>query len=245
MDAEQRPEGRRALVERIRALVCSGDLDALLAEIRTLQPRRSVRTLLRFLSHEDESVRVRAAVAVGSQVARLADQDIEAAREIVRRLLWAMNEESGSSWWGAAQAMAEIMVCHEGLAKEYAHLLVHYLDPGRGPLLQIPFQRSVLLGLARCAARWPHLVRGHNACRSLRRYLRSEDPSVRGLAVWCAGLICDERDTWLVLPLLDDEGELSVYRGGGWERVRVCELAREAREALSQRGGGATGHCSS
>jgi|YNPNPStandDraft_1061719.scaffolds.fasta_scaffold07901_5 hypothetical protein len=241
MDAEQRSEGRRrrTLIERIRALVCSGDLDAFLAEIRTLDPRRTVRTLLRFLSHEDEAVRMRAALAVGLQVARLADQDIGAAREIVRRLVWAMNEESGSSWWGAAEAMAEIMVNHEGLAKEYAHLLIHYLEPGRGLVSQIPFQRSVLHGLARCAARWPHLLGGRNACRSLQRYLGSEDPAVRGLAVRCVGLICEDPGKDIVLPLLDDEGEFSLYRDGQWERVRVGELAREAWEALSQKGRGA------
>ena len=42
----------------------------------------------------------RAASALGKAVSRMADEHIEEARNVVRRLMWHMNEESGNIGWG-------------------------------------------------------------------------------------------------------------------------------------------------
>ncbi|MFQ8888421.1 MAG: DVU0298 family protein [Bilophila wadsworthia] len=41
----------------------------------------------------------RAASALGKAVSRMADEHIEEARNVVRRLMWHMNEESGNIGW--------------------------------------------------------------------------------------------------------------------------------------------------
>ena len=38
---------------------------------------------------------------MGLLAADLAGQDMEEARELMRRLMWSLNDESGSSGWGA------------------------------------------------------------------------------------------------------------------------------------------------
>ena len=50
----------------------------------------------------------RAASALGKAVSRMADEHIEEARNVVRRLMWHMNEESGNIGWGIPEAFAEI-----------------------------------------------------------------------------------------------------------------------------------------
>ena len=54
----------------------------------------------------------RAASALGKAVSRMADEHIEEARNVVRRLMWHMNEESGNIGWGIPEAFAEILAQH-------------------------------------------------------------------------------------------------------------------------------------
>ena len=48
-------------------------------------------------------------------VSRLADSDMEAARVIMRRLMWNLNDESGGIGWGSPEAMGEILAAMVGL----------------------------------------------------------------------------------------------------------------------------------
>ena len=65
---------------------------------------------------------------MGAVVEKLAWEDMEGARVIMRRLMWSLNEESGGIGWGAPEAMAEIMARHLELAREYSHMLISYMD---------------------------------------------------------------------------------------------------------------------
>jgi hypothetical protein len=61
----------------------------------------------------------RAASALGKAVSRMADEHIEEARNVVRRLMWHMNEESGNIGWGIPEAFAEILAQHRRLGDEF------------------------------------------------------------------------------------------------------------------------------
>jgi len=198
--------------------------------------RQTLRPLVSLLAEADRDLRMRAARALGLQAARLADEDIEGARQLMRRLMWMLNHESGSSGWGAPEAMAEIMAGHRALAEEYAHLLVSYMRPDGNYLENPLLQRGLLLGLGRLAQRRPLLLRACGADRRLPAYFGSEDVAVRGLAAWCAGLLCGVSCRQALAPLLGDPAELSVYPGDKWEKTRVMDLAREACERLENPG---------
>jgi len=85
-----------------------------------------INPLFSFLYNNDEQVRWRTVTAFGAVVAKLADEDMEAARIIMRRLMWNLNDESGGIGWGSPEAMGETLARHEGLAKEYARILLSY-----------------------------------------------------------------------------------------------------------------------
>ena len=57
----------------------------------------------------DELIRWRAVSAMGIVTAALADARMDAARVIMRRMMWQLNDESGGIGWGIPEAMGEIM----------------------------------------------------------------------------------------------------------------------------------------
>lgn len=95
---------------------------------------------------------------MGAFVANLADEDIESARVIVRRLMWQLNDESGGIGWGAPEVMGEILARHEGLAGEYANILTSHIKEDGNSLEHEPLQRDALWGVARLAQVRPDLV---------------------------------------------------------------------------------------
>ena len=81
-----------------------------------------------FLFSLDKDLKANAIEAIGIIVFEITKFDIEFARNIMRRLMWSLNEESGSIGWGAGEAMGEIMSKSEILAKEYRHILLSYVE---------------------------------------------------------------------------------------------------------------------
>ena len=132
---------------------------------------------------------------MGETVARLADVDMEAARIVMRRFLWSLNDESGGIGWGAPESLAEIMCRHAGLAEEYVHMLISYMrDDGEeicqdGNYIEHPLlQRGLLWGMARLSGCRPELLlRRRRWLLTFRRISQSEDPVTRGLAALAAG----------------------------------------------------------
>ena len=121
--------------------------------------------------------------------AQLADRDFERARDIMRRLMWMLNDESGSSGWGAPEAMAEMMACHKGLAREYLPIFMSYMDPEKNYLENPALQQDLLHGLARLARRRPGLLMAYEINQYLKAYLESENPSIRQLAKKSADIL--------------------------------------------------------
>ncbi|MBE0557762.1 MAG: HEAT repeat domain-containing protein, partial [Proteobacteria bacterium] len=179
------PANRRNIISRLKTC----PLDAVLAEVRRLPPRQTISPLIAALYHESATIRWHTVSALGAVVAALAEEDLEAARTVMRRLMWSLNAESGSIGWGAPEAMAEIMAGHGGLAEEYAYALVAYMRED-GPYLEHPsLQRGLMWGVGRLAAARPDLLNQWKAPVYLAPYLDADDPEVRGLAARAAGIL--------------------------------------------------------
>jgi len=225
--------GGRALRRKIAALLKAEDFPENLHKIRELSPRITLHPLLGFLCSTDPDLKQRAVTALGFQTAELAAEDLEAARNIMRRLMWSLNDESGSIGWGAPEAMAEIMARHEGLAGEYAAILVSYMRTDGNYLEHIPLQRDLLRGMGRLASVTPRLLLEWGADRFLTPYLESSDAEVRGLAARCAGLLRARNTRKALQKLLKDPAEITVFHQGcSLTRIRVGDLAGQALTAL-------------
>ena len=184
--------------------------------------------LLSDLCSQDESVKWAAVIALGVYVSELAENDLEAARNWMRRFMWQLNEESGGVGWGVAEVMGEVMARHEGLAQEFARILVSYLDENGNYLEFEPLQKGVLWGIGRLAQVRPELLKSCSAIQYVIPFLHSSDGPLRGLAVWVLGWIGNSQSLPLIQNLLNDPTEFSIFSGDNLEICSIQELAEEA-----------------
>jgi hypothetical protein len=223
--------GGRALKRKVLNLLGSEDFDRAISELLRLPARQVINPLIASLLNTDEQVRWRAVSAIGVIVSCLANKDLESARVIMRRLMWMLNDESGGIGWGAPEAMGEIVASHDGLAKEFAAVLISYAWEEGNYLEYEPLQRGAVWGLGRVALEKPDIVRG--AIPHLMLFLDSPDATVRGLAAWALGLLRAEAARSKLESLLKDDAEILLYTDRRLTRRRVSDLAQEALTAIS------------
>lgn len=223
------PLGGRQFKSQVRGLLADQDFGAGLAALKQLPPRRVVNPLFSFFYSSDLLLRWRAVSAMGAVVAALADDEMESARVVMRRLLWNLNDESGGIGWGSPEAIGEITARSAPLAREFAPLLASYVRPD-GNFLEHPIlQRGVLWGLGRLAHVRPQLIAEVAGC--LLPFLGAADPFHRGLAAWAAAALPQGLTREALMNLMDDPAVLVFYREPHLTEVAVGELARAALDA--------------
>ncbi len=228
--ARPKPRGGRALKKRVLSLLNLDEAATVLDEIGRLPARQVINPLISFLYHGNERTRWAAIGAMGAVVKILADEDMEAARLIMRRLMWNLNDESGGIGWGSPEAMGEILANHAGLAEEYVHILLSYTREEGNYLELEMLQRGLLWGIGRLSQVRPALVKG--AVEDIASYLYSDDAHVRGLSAWVLGLVGDKECCNKLAGLSQDENEITVFIDERISDCRVKELAQEARLRL-------------
>jgi len=224
------PENQMSIREkrRISKLLESPDIAGIIEELRRLPATQSINPLIGALCSNNETARWHAVTALGPVVADLADQDMEAARVVMRRLMWSLNDESGGIGWGAPEAMGEIMACHAGLAREYGHILVAYMREDGYYLELEHLQRGLMWGLGRLAGERPSLLKEKNAATYLHPYLHSTDVVVRGLASRALGLLRSEDAIPELERLAADPGQVRFYLNHAFVTETVGSLAEKA-----------------
>lgn len=217
---------RLSLKNRVLELLEAADFDEALRELGKLPSRRVIGALYADLCLEDPTIKWRSVTAMGVTVAELANEDVEAARIIMRRCMWNLNEESGGIAWGVPESMGEIMALHDGLAEEFAHILVSFIMPEGNYLEYEPLQRGVVWGIGRLAEKRPELVRP--AAPYLTPLLSSGDAGIRGLAARALGLIGDKSAGAGLEDLLNDEDKFELYFDRNLVRRKVGDVAKQA-----------------
>jgi hypothetical protein len=231
---EPSKQGGRTIKHKVLTLLKSKDFDRVLKEMRRLPPLGVINSLFSFLYNRDETIKWAAVMAMGAMVAKLADEDMESARVIMRRLMWNLNDESGGIGWGSPEAMGEIMAGHERLAKEYAHILLSYTREDGNYLENEGLQRGLLWGIGRLSQVGPELVK--DAAAYLMPYMRSPDAGVRGHAAWVMGLLGVEEARSILELLTGDNAEFQMMQDRRVVVHRINDLAKEALERLSSKG---------
>ena len=218
--------GIRALKKDIRQLLIADEFESVLPAFDQMAERQAVNPLLSFFYDTNNTIRWHAITAFGRIVSNLADKDREAARVMMRRLLWNLNDESGGIGWGSPEAMGETMALHAGLADEYSHMLVSYVNPQGNFLEHEVLQRGLLWGLARLAQIRPERL--HDAIPYLHPFLESPDPFHRGHAAWAIGALRDPSAKPLLEKLGHDDTVILLYRDLHIGKHTVGKLAQEA-----------------
>jgi len=223
--------GGRQLKKKVRDILNSLEMAPAVEALRQMPARQVVNPLFSFLCQGDDRLRWAAVTAMGRVVARLAEQDMDAARVILRRLMWSLNDESGGIGWGSPEAMGEILACHGGLAEEYAHILISYARKGGNFLEYEMLQRGLLWGIARLSEVRPYLIQ--HAALDLIPYLESADPAVRGMAACIMGLLRIPKARRRLELLINDNTAFHTWTDDRLVQRRVKDMAKAALKRLS------------
>ncbi len=229
----------RKLKKAILGRLAKGNLDESLAFLGHHGPGHVVNVLFSAICREEQAIRWHAVSCMGVTLNRLAVQDMEAARVVMRRMLWSLNDESGGIGWGAPESLAEAMYLHAGLAKEYIHMLISYMRQDGDELLQDGnflehpiLQRGLLWGVARLSERRQDLLLKKGAGNDILAYLASPDQQVRGLAALALGRLKLSMARSELKALVEDTEKMKIYEEGSFVETSVGRLAEEALEAL-------------
>ena len=214
------------LKQKVLDLLQAEDLSRGLEALASLPPRQVINPLFSFLCSTEPKVKWRAVKAIGEVVKNIAEEDMESARIIMRRMIWNLNDESGGIGWGLPEAMGEVMARHEGLAGEYVMILESYIREDGNFLEYPPLQHGVLWGLGRLAQERPESLT--KVTPYLQPFLFSKDAVLRGLAAWTMGLLGGNQDNGALAELESDKTEVTLFLDGNERKYRICELAKKA-----------------
>ncbi|MFH2012002.1 MAG: DVU0298 family protein [Pseudomonadota bacterium] len=220
--------GRTNLKNEVLRLLKLPDFDTALDKLSNLPPRRVINTLIASLCNDDEEIKWKAVTSIGFVVSNIALKDMESARIIMRRLMWNLNDESGGIGWGVPEAMGAIMACHQGLAEEFAHILISYIREDGNYIEHQPLQRGIIWGIGRLAQIRPHILQEKGAVNAILPYIKSSDPTIRALVVWTLGLLGVGKSYPELEALLTDNTEIKIYKDRQLGIRRVSEIALEA-----------------
>jgi len=204
----------RARKKELQAELATHELARVLALVARVPARQLLNPLIGSLCNHDELSKWLAVSALGTVVAELADQELEAGRVVMRRFMWMLNDESGGIGWGVPEAMAEVMACHPGLADEFHQVLVAQMREDGNFLELEMLQRGLLWGIGRLAQVRPELLLQREAPSYLLPYLASGDSEVRGRAAWALGQLKSELAREALAKLTSDPGPTTIYAEG-------------------------------
>lgn len=110
---------------------------------------------------EGDTTAERAAVVLGGVLSQIYAESPESAKNIVRRFMWHMNEESGNIGWGIPEAFGETLAQCRPLADNFYRVLFSYIRdlPGDSTYCDYaPLRRSCYKAVGRVAKARPDLA---------------------------------------------------------------------------------------
>ncbi|MBI4665865.1 MAG: HEAT repeat domain-containing protein [Nitrospinae bacterium] len=181
------------------------------------------RALMSFLFTDEELLFWRTVKVFGLYAAR----DAETSSRFVRRLMWQLNDESGSIGRGSAHVIGEMAVNNYEVVKTAAPVVVHYLeDEGMLP--------GVLYAIGRIGSVRPEVTKDviPELVAILEEY--EDSPKILGMAAWALGRIGAKQADVALRGLLDNGERFSYYdpEEDLMKNAMVEEMARCALERL-------------
>jgi hypothetical protein len=212
------PNKRGQLREKIVPLLQAGDFPGL---TNLAGQESGVATILmQFLYDPGALLYWRALEGLG----RVAGSHPKQVEKLINRLLYLLNEDSGSNGWGAAAALGEIGRHQIALVKEIIPMFVGILEE--------PFsQEPMLWGVGRLAEVQAELL--HEVLPMIVPFLTSPKPQLRALAAWGLGLARYQPAAGAIRALTKDQHPVELYDHGHLVSTTVGQIAAEALAGLT------------
>lgn len=191
--------------------------------------KKVCKELITFLYGEDLLI-YRASEALGLVCRRKEQEqeqvDGEHVKNILRRLFWHLNDESGAYCRGAPVAIGEIGRNSQEF-EGFKNMTVSLLDNE-----EVEFKFAIYaLGRAAENVRdaYPDPV------EKLLPLLNHEEPQIRGHAAWAIGELGAEESGEGLNELLEDESVITIYHQGDFKEMAVRDIAGESLNKISQK----------
>jgi len=212
--------GIRSQKKEAEAILRNRDQAALLEWVESV--RSPFRVLLSMTYDRDVLMRWRAIEATGWVVATGAASDLDKVRDMLRRLFWQMNDESGGLAWHAPELIGEILVSVPVLIPEYASLLLSFLR-------EEPFEGGAHFAVYRAAQVNPEPFAGR--AFELADSLANPDPAIRAYSALTLGMLKKPGFKHVLAPLREDRSQLRYYDFGSGDLV-VMTVGEAAQKAI-------------
>lgn len=188
---------------------------------------RSVGVIISLTYDKDAEITWRAIDSIGRVVREVTERSYDAGRNIVRRLVWSVTEESGGIGWSSIEMLGEIVRHSPGRFDDIVPIIAGFFE-------EEIFRPSVLYALCRIGMERPGLLRRYDIERIIAEGLGDNEPLTRGYALITFG--CLKEAMGLDAPpsagrLTGDESEVQLYHDGEMVRWRIGELAKSILEA--------------
>ncbi len=195
-----------------------------LNELSKLPGKQLAGPLFSFFYSLDDLVRFRSTVAMGELAKRYANEKIEDARKLLRRIMWNLNDESGGIGWGSVEAMGEILKRSRILANEFESILFFYIIPGNNFLEHEMLQRGALWGVGTYLEVKKTPVR--IVIHALMRFLDSDDPVKRGYAARALFNMDKKNIDLLPSHILSDQSRIPLFDGWNLYTDSISSILR-------------------
>lgn len=224
-DAREIPGAKKgedvSLKDEVKTLLENKEFQ-ILAEMAK-DKQRVVRYLLSFLYSTDDLLHWRAAEALGAVAGRQGSDNSDSGRNIPRRLIWSLMEESGATAWPAPEALGAVVSSRISVYPDLAPIALSFIED---PVLS----RGVLWSARKIAEKRPDLIA--DSIPKVMELLDSADATLRGHAAWALGAMRAVEARPALEKLTGDAGALAIYETGELVHTTVGELAKSSLKEL-------------
>jgi len=191
------------------------------------QEGRVVRYLLSFLYSTDDLLHWRAAEALGVVASRQGQcaSGADGQRNIPRRLVWSLAEESGATAWPAPEGLGAVVAKQPNSLPDFGRIVLSFIED---PILR----RGVLWSARKIAEKRPDLVQ--DSVPAIIKLLDDPDATTRGHAAWALGAMGDPNTIKKLRALQQDAGPLFIYDEGELQSTTVGKLATRSLAELKR-----------
>ena len=187
-----------------------------------LEDSRVIHELERALYTPDESFRW----CIIDILGKVCEKVGEVRPDLVSKLLGKLLQSAaypGATAWGGIEAVGAIIATRPDLFGEFCMTLIPFIT-------QPTLQKEVTWAVGTIAAVKPGIVK--RAIQSIRSFLASDDPVLRGYSAWALGNLKDKDAATDLEKLRTDEGKLSLFRNSRLEETTVSLLSIESLDKL-------------
>jgi hypothetical protein len=211
----------RELKKRVREALDGAEMEDLASLIEGYP--RALSALMSLTYDKRSEITWKAIEAIGPIVNRITERSYDSGREIVRRLIWSITEESGGIGWSALEMLGEIVKNCPGRFDDLIPIIREYYE-------EEIFRPGVLYAIRRIGERDPGLLEEIGGL--LEEALKDKDPYIRAQALMCLGVLeFPEKKELMMSDLLkklsDDDSSVWLFRLGEMGKYKIGQIARE------------------